>query len=93
MLNSNQTEIAELLLAPQSGGADVNAKTADGTTPMEVSTDHGGALSPRQKQTDYLHQSQHHLIHAADYSKPGFCDHLNRYFDPATLMPEGMATR
>jgi mannose-6-phosphate isomerase-like protein (cupin superfamily) len=43
--------------------------------------------------TRYLHNAQHHLIHAADYSKPGFCGTLNRYFDPATLMPEGVAKK
>lgn len=41
-------------------------------------------------QTDYLFAAQHVLIHAQSYSKLGFCGHLNRYFDPATLMPEGL---
>ncbi|MDX2160988.1 MAG: cupin domain-containing protein [bacterium] len=43
--------------------------------------------------TEYLHSAAHTLIHAAQPSKPGFCGHLNRYFDPATLnviyTPEG----
>jgi hypothetical protein len=43
-------------------------------------------------QVDYLHAAQHHLIHAGEYNKPGFCGHLNRYFDPATLAPEGVRT-
>jgi hypothetical protein len=39
----------------------------------------------------YLNAAQHHLIPAGEYKTPGFCGHLNRYFDPATLMPEGVA--
>lgn len=42
-------------------------------------------------QIDYLFNARHHLIHAGDYSKPGFCGQLNRYFDPATLSLEGIA--
>jgi mannose-6-phosphate isomerase-like protein (cupin superfamily) len=57
----------------------------------EMSLQHLAALA--KNKTDYLFQSQHHLIHAADYSKPGFCGHLNRYFDPATLLPEGVAKK
>lgn len=41
--------------------------------------------------TGFLFEAAQHLIHAGDYSKPGFCGHLNRYFDPATLAPEGIA--
>jgi mannose-6-phosphate isomerase-like protein (cupin superfamily) len=43
-------------------------------------------------QLDYLSGAQHHLIHPAEYSKPGFCGHLNRYFDPATLTVEGVVS-
>ena len=39
---------------------------------------------------DYLFQAQHYLIHAGEFDKPGYCGHLNRYFDPATLTPEGI---
>ncbi|MCI0576148.1 MAG: cupin domain-containing protein [Chloroflexi bacterium] len=39
----------------------------------------------------YLLAAQHQLIPAAGYSQPGFCGHLNRYFDPATLTPEGIS--
>jgi mannose-6-phosphate isomerase-like protein (cupin superfamily) len=44
-------------------------------------------------QAEHLMGSQQHLIHAGEYTKPGFCGHLNRYFDPATLTPEGIAKR
>lgn len=40
---------------------------------------------------DFLFQAQQYLIHAGEYAKPGFCGHLNRYFDPATLGLEGIA--
>ena len=39
---------------------------------------------------DYLMTAEHHLIQPGDYSTPGFCGHLNRYFDPATLTLEGI---
>jgi mannose-6-phosphate isomerase-like protein (cupin superfamily) len=38
----------------------------------------------------FLFEAAQHLIHVGDYNKPGFCGHLNRYFDPATLSPEGI---
>jgi hypothetical protein len=44
----------------------------------------------KQSNTDYLFAAQHVLIHRENYSKLGFCGHLNRYFDPATLLPEGI---
>jgi mannose-6-phosphate isomerase-like protein (cupin superfamily) len=44
----------------------------------------------RDNQTDYLFGAQHLLVKAQSYATLGFCGHLNRYFDPATLMPEGI---
>jgi uncharacterized protein (DUF885 family) len=38
----------------------------------------------------YLLQTQHQLIAIGEKSTPGFCGHLNRYFDPVTLAPEGI---
>lgn len=38
-----------------------------------------------QQRSDYLLAAQHQLIHARDYDKPGFCGHLNRYFDRFSL--------
>ena len=39
---------------------------------------------------DFLFSAQHYTINAGDYNKLGFCGHLNRYFDPATLSLEGL---
>ena len=39
--------------------------------------------------TDYLLQAQHALI-TPNKTSLGFCGHLQRYFDPATLTPEGI---
>lgn len=39
---------------------------------------------------DYLMAAKHHLIQPNAYNTPGFCGHLNRYFDPATLALEGI---
>ena len=44
----------------------------------------------KENEIDYLFGAQHFLIEAQNYSTLGFCGHLNRYFDPATLMPEGI---
>jgi mannose-6-phosphate isomerase-like protein (cupin superfamily) len=41
-----------------------------------------------QANTDYLLDNAVSLIQPPDQSKLGFCGHLNRYFDPATLQPE-----
>ena len=37
----------------------------------------------------YLQGSELHVITGND-STPGFCGHLNRYFDPISLLPEGI---
>lgn len=58
---------------------------------VQASLHHLSALADAQ--VDYLFNAQHHLIHASDYSKPGFCGHLYRYFDPATLSPEGITQK
>lgn len=42
---------------------------------------------------DYLMTADQHLIQPTDHNTPGFCGHLNRYFDPATLAPEGIQQR
>jgi mannose-6-phosphate isomerase-like protein (cupin superfamily) len=42
------------------------------------------------KDIGFLLNAQHELINAAEMSAPGFCGHLNRYFDPVTLTPEGI---
>lgn len=52
------------------------------------SLNHLAALE--QGRTDHLAEAQHHLIHADDFNKLGFCGELNRYFDPATLGLEGI---
>jgi mannose-6-phosphate isomerase-like protein (cupin superfamily) len=39
---------------------------------------------------DYLMQTQHQIIPTGEPQKLGFCGHLYRYFDPATLAPEGI---
>jgi mannose-6-phosphate isomerase-like protein (cupin superfamily) len=65
--------------------------TSGALAEAQKSLDHLAALE--HEQTDYLTQAQHYLIHAGEYSKPGFCGHLNRYFDPATLSPEGVAQK
>ena len=39
--------------------------------------------------TSYLFSSEQALIRNDAESKPGFCGHLNRYFDPVTLQAEG----
>lgn len=39
---------------------------------------------------DYLLDADQHLIQPNQFNKPGFCGHLNRYFDPATLDLEGL---
>jgi len=46
----------------------------------------------QQQQTSYLTENAYTVIKTGDETKPGFCGHLNRYFDPATLMVEGIAT-
>lgn len=43
----------------------------------------------QQGNADYLNDSAYTLIASNGSSKLGFCGHLNRYFDPATLLPEG----
>lgn len=40
-------------------------------------------------QTDYLSQNAYAHISTTTQSTAGFCGHLNRYFDPATLALEG----
>lgn len=42
---------------------------------------------------DHLFGAQHCLIPAAECATVGFCGHLNRYFDPAALWPEGVANK
>jgi hypothetical protein len=42
---------------------------------------------------DYLMTAKQHLIQPGTYNTPGFCGHLNRYFDPATLALEGIKKR
>jgi mannose-6-phosphate isomerase-like protein (cupin superfamily) len=42
-----------------------------------------------QGRTDYLAETRQHLILPQVPSTVGFCGRLNRYFDPATLLPEG----
>lgn len=43
----------------------------------------------KQEDASYLWDSDYALIANNDAPTPGFCGHLNRYFDPATLLPEG----
>ena len=40
--------------------------------------------------TDHLDDARHFAIQPQDYTALGFCGTLNRYFDPATLTPEGV---
>ena len=44
-------------------------------------------------QLDFLTNARHFAIQPGEFAAPGFCGHLNRYFDPATLMPEGITKR
>ena len=44
-------------------------------------------------QIDYLMTAEQHLIQPNAYNTPGFCGHLNRYFDPATLALEGITQK
>jgi mannose-6-phosphate isomerase-like protein (cupin superfamily) len=39
---------------------------------------------------DHLYAAQNHYIAPVDANTVGFCGRLNRYFDPATLLPEGV---
>jgi hypothetical protein len=55
----------------------------------QTSLSHLAAL--KVAQVDYLFDAQHYLINADDYSVPGFCGHLNRYFEPATLSLDGIS--
>jgi len=43
--------------------------------------------------TDYLRTTQQHLVLPKPHSTVGFCGHLNRYFDPATLSLEGKVSK
>ncbi len=42
---------------------------------------------------DHLGDARHFAIQPQDYAALGFCGTLNRYFDPATLTPEGVVKR
>lgn len=39
--------------------------------------------------TDYLSRNAHAVIRPSSQAQPGFCGHLNRYFDPASLHFDG----
>jgi mannose-6-phosphate isomerase-like protein (cupin superfamily) len=39
---------------------------------------------------DHLYAAQNHYIAPVDANTVGFCGRLNRYFDPGTLLPEGV---
>jgi mannose-6-phosphate isomerase-like protein (cupin superfamily) len=54
----------------------------------QESQEHLDALA--KQNFDYLSQSNFHLIKAKETQALGFCGHLDRYFDPASLMPEGI---
>lgn len=45
--------------------------------------------SLKQHDLSYLSQSAHAVIRQSNANTLGFCGHLDRYFDPATLMLEG----
>lgn len=53
----------------------------------QASLKHLDALS--RSETDYLEHARHFAIAPQHYSGIGFCGHLNRYFDPATLSLDG----
>jgi mannose-6-phosphate isomerase-like protein (cupin superfamily) len=58
---------------------------------MSAAQDSQNHLDALAKQNiDYLSQSNFHLIKAKEAQSLGFCGHLDRYFDPASLMPEGI---
>ena len=40
---------------------------------------------------EHLKEAQNHFIAPAPYNTVGYCGTLNRYFDPATLLPEGVS--
>lgn len=57
---------------------------------LAAATESLGQLQQLAKHdTGYLNENQYTLITGSD-NKLGFCGHLNRYFDPATLLPEGI---
>jgi hypothetical protein len=43
--------------------------------------------------SDYLQATQQHLVLPQAFKTVGFCGHLNRYFDPATLSLEGKISK
>lgn len=45
----------------------------------------------KNKDTSYLLHNSYAVIRQSNANKLGFCGHLDRYFDPATLMLEGKA--
>jgi mannose-6-phosphate isomerase-like protein (cupin superfamily) len=45
----------------------------------------------KQHDVSHLSQSSYAVIRQSNANKLGFCGHLDRYFDPATLMLEGQA--
>lgn len=45
-----------------------------------------------QSDSSYLTQNSYSVIRQSNANKLGFCGHLDRYFDPATLMLEGRVT-
>ncbi|MEZ4668289.1 MAG: cupin domain-containing protein [Anaerolineae bacterium] len=46
----------------------------------------------KQHDVGYLSQNAYTVIRQSNANKLGFCGHLDRYFDPATLMLEGKVT-
>jgi mannose-6-phosphate isomerase-like protein (cupin superfamily) len=46
-----------------------------------------------KNQSDYLQATQQHLVLPQEFKTVGFCGHLNRYFDPATLALDGKPTK
>lgn len=76
-----------------------NARTAAYQAQWREIVQHGAIASAEESlsqldslqdnDTSYLFSSEHALIRNDAGSKHGFCGHLNRYFDPATLKAEG----
>jgi len=57
---------------------------------LEVNSSLSQLAQLKQGATNYLLTSAYTMISTDEESKLGFCGHLNRYFDPVSLLPEGI---
>jgi mannose-6-phosphate isomerase-like protein (cupin superfamily) len=78
---------AEARTRPQFG---LWRKTIDNGAAAEVAQTFAALHRLERGDTSYLADASHALLRPSAVT-PGFCGHLNRYFDPATLALEGSA--